>query len=1078
MYCRRLLERLNVLSHPVAFVPVLLLPLAVSSPVSATQQIDQEHMPTNSLGGLEVTANQAITQTFTVGISGTLTRVDITEIRHHRCTATADLLFQLVTTAGGVPTTIVLANMSVPASSVPPLNGPLGVVSIDIASFGVEVSVGDVLAIVLSTAAPGGGCTFAWNGDIPGTYGPGSTFLFGSDNLRDMAFRTWVEPPVCIEPPEGLVAWWTGDRDATDIVGGNHGTLEGGPTFEAGRVGHAIIFNGANAINGTTGAQFPLGSSPRTITAWVKPEGLVVPAVNLFHYGVLGPPPPGNFHLYLSPNPVVGNGEGHGVVGHSTQIYDGAWHFLAGVYEGPTTDIARIYVDDAEANFGTITTPATRAGSWRMGSFLPGDGHFAGGLDEVMLFDRALSEAEIRAIFNAGSAGVCTGPETKLTASDAAAGQAFGWSVAISGDSAVVGAAIALVGSAHVFERSGTRWSHQAKLAASDPGLSDHFGFSADISGNTIVVGAPLDDHAGGTDAGSAYVFERCGTGWIELAKLTASDAAAGDAFGYSVAISGETILVGARFDDGVGADSGAAYVFERSGTSWVEQVPKLTAHDAAAGDAFGHDVDISGDTALVGAFRDDDAGPNSGSAYVFERSGTSWIEVDKLTSTDAKTGDGFGISVAISADTIVIGRSSFEGAAYVFERSGTGWTQGAPKLTASDAAVGGFGGAVAISGNTIVVGNQGDDYGGGVNTLNTGSAYVFKRSGSGWLEREPKLTASDAAPGDFFGFSVATNGDTVVVGARFNDDAGAQSGSAYVYELGSSDPPIANAGADQSIHAGETVFLDGSGSFDDNTSSADLTYQWTLTTPAGSTAILAGEDTPGPTFFADLPGTYVAQLEVTDEDDNLSEPDGVTISSTNVAPTADAGPNQGAVTGILVTLDGTGSSDPEDPLTFAWTLLIAPTGSTAALSGADTANPFFTPDLAGSYSVQLVVHDGFVASAPGDVLILAVTPGEFAENNIGDGLNCVLSLPPTSVTTAGNQTALGNFLTQALEALQVGDTVEARNKLTKALSRTDGCALRGEPDGKGRGRDWITDCAEQTLVYNLLNEALAALSP
>jgi len=205
--------------------------------------------------------------------------------------------------------------------------------------------------------------------------------------------------------------------------------------------------------------------------------------------------------------------------------------------------------------------------------------------------------------------------EAKLTASDAAAGDQFGINVAIDGETAVVGAntddtaAGTAAGSAYVFVRSGVSWSQQAKLTASDAAGGDDFGVSVAISGNTIVVGADLND-----DAGSAYVFVRSGTSWSQQAKLTAGDAASADQFGFNVGISGETVVVGAVSDDTI---TGSAYVFVRSGTSWSQQA-KLTASDAAATDNFGISVGISGDTVVSGALFDDDGGTDSGSAYVF----------------------------------------------------------------------------------------------------------------------------------------------------------------------------------------------------------------------------------------------------------------------------------------------------------------------------------------------------------------------------------------------------------------------------------------------------------------------------
>jgi FG-GAP repeat len=373
----------------------------------------------------------------------------------------------------------------------------------------------------------------------------------------------------------------------------------------------------------------------------------------------------------------------------------------------------------------------------------------------------------------------------KLTAIDAAAGDRFGDSVAISGDTIVVGAAFDddsgdASGSAYVFVRSGLTWTQEAKLTADDGAVGDRFGDSVAISGDTIVVGAEFDDGVGDA-SGSAYVFVRSGTNWSEQEKLTASDAAAGDRFGKSIAFSGDTIVVGAAFDDDSGASSGSAYVFVRSGTNWSEQ-EKLTASDAAAGDGFGHSVAISGDTIVVGATFEGVAS-NLGSAYVFVRSGTSWTQDAKLTAHDGVAGDEFGDSVATNGDTVVVGGPHNEnagsriGSVYVFVRSGpTNWPL-QQELT-GDAGDDHFGKSVAISGDTVAVGANWD----GDKFFRSGSAFVFVRSGTTWTQ-EAKLIADDRAALDRLGGSVSVSGKTVVMGVSWDDDAGESSGSAYVHE-------------------------------------------------------------------------------------------------------------------------------------------------------------------------------------------------------------------------------------------------------------------------------------------------------
>ena len=291
---------------------------------------------------------------------------------------------------------------------------------------------------------------------------------------------------------------------------------------------------------------------------------------------------------------------------------------------------------------------------------------------------------------------------------------------------------------------------------------------------------------------------------------------------------------------------------------------------------------------------------------------------------------------------------------------------------------------------------------------------------------------------------------------------------------------PIADAGVDQAVRAGNEVFLDGSASFDDNTPSASLAYAWSFSSlPPGSNAILLLPDTAMPSFDVDVEGTYVVQLVVTDEAGLESLPDEVMVSSDNLAPTANAGIDQLVIVGSTVFLNGLGSTDPEDnSLTYSWMISSAPAGSTAALIGADTATPSFVTDLEGLYDVSLLVSDFIGPGTSDSVEIVAVSSEQLAVIEIVSAGETVVGLGPEQVTTQGNQNALMNFLTQATVAIQEGDLAEAINKLQKALSRTDGCVLRSAPDSNGPGRDWITDCTEQIAIYNSLNSALIVLTP
>ncbi len=311
------------------------------------------------------------------------------------------------------------------------------------------------------------------------------------------------------------------------------------------------------------------------------------------------------------------------------------------------------------------------------------------------------------------------------------------------------------------------------------------FGHSVALSGDTALIGTPQDDD-NGTDSGSAYIFTRSGNTWSLETKLTASDATTEDQFGYSVALDGDTALVGAYGDDDGSINSGAVYIFTRSGTTW-EQQTKLIASDATANDQFGYSVALDGDAALIGA----DVGVDykiggSGSAYIFTRSGTTWTEQQKLTASDAEAGDQFGRSVALEGDTALIGawldddvNSTESGSAYIFTRSGTTWTE-QQRLTASDAADGDrFGYSVALNGDTALVGAYWDDD--DIIGKYTGSAYIFTRSGTTWTEQQ-RLTASDAAEYDNFGRSVALKGNMALIGSPYDDDIYSGSGSAYIF--------------------------------------------------------------------------------------------------------------------------------------------------------------------------------------------------------------------------------------------------------------------------------------------------------
>ena len=317
----------------------------------------------------------------------------------------------------------------------------------------------------------------------------------------------------------------------------------------------------------------------------------------------------------------------------------------------------------------------------------------------------------------------------------------------------VVGAPYAnsFIGRAYIYNLDGTG---EVKIVPSDGAVWDSFGYSVAVSDTKVVVSATGDKG----NQGSVYVYNVDGTGELKIAP---SDGADNDNFGYSVAMSDTKVVVGSAYDDGAGSNSGSAYIYNIDGTGEL----KITASDGTINDLFGSSVAISDTHIVVGARADDDAGDNSGSAYIYNLDGTGEV---KITASDGAAGYKFGTSVAISDTKVVVSADGTDGkgAAYIYNLDGTGEL----KIVASDGAQSDrFGYSVAMSNTKVVVGSINDDDAGG----SSGSAYVYNIDGTG----EQKITASDGAGGDNFGESVAITDTKVVVGA-FQDDAG----SAYVY--------------------------------------------------------------------------------------------------------------------------------------------------------------------------------------------------------------------------------------------------------------------------------------------------------
>jgi hypothetical protein len=406
----------------------------------------------------------------------------------------------------------------------------------------------------------------------------------------------------------------------------------------------------------------------------------------------------------------------------------------------------------------------------------------------------------------------------------------FGQSIAVDGNRALIGApGMGATGLVSVLEYDGAQWQKTALLSPSDGDDGDDFGFSVSLSGNLALIGAPQADGVG-LRSGAAYVYEYNGTSWSEMQKLTGfagqSDDAFGHAvsldadkalisdpldeggqvyaffydgiswsnsyavglggtdfqFGYAISMSGNKALIGTINDNDLGAQAGAVYAYELSGTFWSRR-QKLTASDGTTSDQFGTTISLSGDVAMVGANDGDGLNTDSGAVYAFSYANDNWIETQKLQASDGQRDDVFGKSISLLNDQVLIGASRSDGAetssgsAYLFAYDGMSWTE-SQKLTASDGSTGElFGTSLVLTNSHALIGARFDrDLGG-----NSGSVYIQDFDGSSLTESQ-KVIGEDGAAKDLFGEAVSIHGNRALVGARLDDELGNNSGSAYIF--------------------------------------------------------------------------------------------------------------------------------------------------------------------------------------------------------------------------------------------------------------------------------------------------------
>ncbi|CAM4021771.1 FG-GAP repeat protein [Pseudoalteromonas byunsanensis] len=379
----------------------------------------------------------------------------------------------------------------------------------------------------------------------------------------------------------------------------------------------------------------------------------------------------------------------------------------------------------------------------------------------------------------------------KLLPDNGQAEDQFGYSVAIDGTTALVGALNADAnnikdsGAAYVYTLSAKGWQQQARLTAQPAHAGDTLGGKVALKNHLAALGASRRDDKG-EDSGAVFTFERKADSWPQRQILTAIDGKTGDAFGQSIALTERFLVVGAPRSDAPHEDSGSAYVYMRDKNSWQFH-SKLIAQDGATGDLFGISVAIDNNTILVGADLNDERAEKAGAVYAYEFDGKQWHQQAKLMASDGANTDIFGVRVALFGDTALIsarrddieGIGTDAGSAYIFERAKGKWSQ-TQKLIAPDGkADDRFARGVALYQDTALISAMHHD----AKADNAGALYVFKKQQGLWRYTS-KILANDGAPEDRFGWNLALTKQSAIIGAPHRDDNGNASGAAYIIDL------------------------------------------------------------------------------------------------------------------------------------------------------------------------------------------------------------------------------------------------------------------------------------------------------
>lgn len=638
--------------------------------------------------------------------------------------------------------------------------------------------------------------------------------------------RLAMATSVCAPISPGPASWWPGDGDALDRAGTLDGERGPGAPYESAKVGKGFKINGTGT--GVTVAE-PSDDPPDGLTTLdVNPEtgftacfwmkSIADPAANV-PYTVLdkghasdpvtiAADPPASGWVFQGPAPSAVSGAGQisfsvgagrvarnfpGVDGVTTVIGNG-FHHVAGTWD-PADKYVRLYVDGAQETIPEPMTPedvpTSNDRSLNIGFVARPDGsrinHFNGIVDEVMIFPRALSQEEIKAIFDAGIAGLCPHERIgqvcdvkvidcqRLVGDDVEPGAVFGTSAAIDGTRLILGAKEDGEGAAYIFEYDGSCWIQSGdKLIPfyTEPGDDLRFGRSVALMGDTAFVGAPKTNCGAGQSCGAVFVFKKQDGVWKEQEEKVVPSVQGRDLFGVSLAVDGKTLVVGADQKDCLaGLNCGAVYVFEFDDEgNWSETI--LTASSDADGsrveDRFGVSVSVSGDFVVVGAPGDrcTPSGSSCGSVYVFERDVVGWSTGVRFRGSDTQKYDRFGSSVAMQGTRFAAGAYGGHGAAYVFDYNGSSWEQKGKVNAASGDR---FGYSLALDGNRRVVGSilancvSGD----------CGATHMYVHDGESWKDAA-RLSPDDLSLGAQFGHAVAIDGSWLVAGAPLQGCCGA----------------------------------------------------------------------------------------------------------------------------------------------------------------------------------------------------------------------------------------------------------------------------------------------------------------